>query len=293
MDRCLPALLAVVSVAALCGFSAPSRAGQEALDVRWGADFRSLCFVFLGCRVCYPDEMARASFPPPGAGPEFDFGFDWPLVSMTARWSSVTTGWPEKYRPDALDLVVMYACDAGLYEYVFPQSIRASSFTYPPEFLREAADSRYDLAGALRGREVAYEVTARGGFGASDYTIKTSLRIGVSADGKTVFYHDRPSYISDYLKSRDFFFTGRDAGDRLVFDVRMLCECAPTYFFRGETMRRIRENGRYFVQRLHEDLNEPPAAKDIETYFAFVKEGRQSYEAYLKNRGLPPRSGPL
>lgn len=276
-------------VAAAC-----PRAGAGApLAATWGPDHRSLCFDFLGRRTCYPDEVLRAAFPRPGAEPEFSFTQEWPLVSMIARWSVSTNGWPEKYRPDALDLVVMYACDAGLYEYVFPQSIRASSFTYPPDFLREAADSRYDLAEALRGKEVAYEVTARGGFGASDYMIKTSLRIGVSADGKTAFYHDHPSYISDYLTSRDFFFAGRDAGDRLVFEVRMLCECAPAHFFKGETMRRIAENGRYFVRRLHEDLKDPPTAGDIETYFRFVKAGKQSYGSYLKDRGLPLKNGPI
>jgi hypothetical protein len=277
-----------VSIAA----SAPVFAGAEEwgpLSVKWGGDFRELCFRFQGERVCYPEEMLRAAFPAPGAPPEFRFTAEWPFVSMTARWSVATKGWPEKYRPDAIDLVVMYACDADLYEYIFPDSISSSSFSCPPGFLREAEDSRYDLAGALRGKEVAYEVTAKGGFGAADYVIRTRIRIGVSADGKAVFYHDRPSYISDHLKTRDFFFAVRDAGDRLVFEVRMWCECAPALFFRGETMRRVEENGRYFVRRLHEDLDEPPTREDIEDYFRLVKEGKQSYEAYLRNHGLAPK----
>jgi hypothetical protein len=280
---------AAALLAATCAFTCHAGGETQALDATWGADFRSLCYALMGGRICYPEEMLRAAFPAPGAQPEFRFEAEWPSVSMIARWSVATKGWPEKYRPDAIDLVMMYACDAQLYEYIFPDSISASSFTYPPGFLKEAADSRYDLAGALRGKEVEYEVTAKGGFGAADYVIRTKIRIGVSPDGKTVFYHDHPSYISDHLKTRDFFFAGRDAGDRLVFEVRMRCECAPALFFRGETIRRVEENGRYFVRRLHEDLNEPPTREDIETYFRLVKEGKHSYQAYLENRGLAPK----
>lgn len=270
----------------------PCRAGAESppIDAAWSADFRSLCVGAGKDRVCYPDEMFRGEFPPPGAPPEFRFGAEWPFVSMIARWSVSTSGWPKKYRPDAVDLAMMYACDAQLYEYIFPKSIAASSFTRPPGFLKEAENSRFDLAGALRGKEVEYEVTAKGGFGAADYTIRTTMRIGVSADGKTVFYHDRPSYISDHLKSRDFFFAGRDAGDRLVFEVRMRCECAPALFFKGETMRRVEENGRYFVTRLHEDLGETPTQERIDNYFTAVRAGRQSYDAYLRNHGLAPKA---
>lgn len=286
-------VFAVLFFAAACAWGAfPCGAETEEapLHVQWGADYRSLCFGAEKERICYPEEMARTAFPAPGAPPEFQFRQEWPFVSMIARWSVATKGWPEKYRPDAIDLVMMYACDAQLYEYIFPDSISSSSFTYPPGFLREAADSRYDLAEAMRGKEVAYEVTAKGGFGAADYVIRTKIRIGVSPDGTTIFYHDHPSYISDHLKARDFFFAGRDAGDRLVFEVRMRVECVPAFFFRGETMRRVEENGRYFVQRLHEDLSEPPTAEDIGTYFRLVKEGRQSYEAYLRNRGIAPKS---
>ena len=279
----------VATVCAWIAFPCGAEAGSASLDVTWGGDYRSLCFAAGKEKGCYPEVMLCTVFPAPGAQPEFRFEAEWPFVSMAARWSVATKGWPEKYRSDAIDLVMMYACDAQLYEYIFPDSISASSFTYPPGFLREAADFRYDLAGAMRGQEVAYEVIARGGFGAADYVIRTKIRIGVSADGKAVFYHDNPSYISDYLKTRDFFFAGRDAGDRLVFEVRMWCECAPALFFRGETMRRVEENGRYFVRRLHEDLDEPPTQGDIENYFRLVKEGKQSYEAYLRNRGLAPK----
>lgn len=289
--RIIPGI-AVIAVVTAWGVSWGGGAEDPAsLDVAWAPDYRSLCFGFMERRICYPDEMLRAAFPSPGAPPEFRFAKNWPLVSMTARWSVSTKGWPEKYRKDAIDLIIMYACDAELYEYIFPESIRASAFTYPPAFLAQADDPRYDLAGALRGKEVEYEVTAKGGFGAADCLIKTRIRIGVGADRKTVFYHDKPYYISDYLKSREIVFAGRDAGDLLVFEVRMQCECGPALLFRGETMRRIEENGRYFVRRLYEDLDEPPTAEDIENYFRLVGGGKHSREAYLQNRGLSPGPG--
>lgn len=285
-----PVLTGILAAAAMYGaVTRCAGAGPLPAEVAWGADFQTLCFKGGSGQICYPEEMFRGEFPPPGSPPEYHFASEWPYVSMLARWSVSTKGWPEKYRPDAIDLAMMYACDAQIYAYIFPDSILASGFTRPPGFLKEAENSRYDLAGALRGKEAEYEVTARGGFGAADYTIRTTMRIGVSADGKTVFYHDRSSRISAHLKERDFLYAGRDAGDRLVFEARMQCECAPAIFFKGETMRRVEANGCYFVKRLHEDLGKTPTREQIENYFAAVRAGRPTYEAYIRNRGCPPK----
>jgi len=265
----LPALLIFASASsALAG-------DTEGLQVRWKADYTALDFFYLGKRYSYPVDIAREKFPPRGRPPVTQFKEEWPVISMRARWTISTAGWPEKYRSDAVDLILMFATSAQLYENIYPDLIRSSRYTYPPEFLKEAADNRYDLGGTLRGQEVDYEVTARGGFGASDYTIKTKIRIGLSADAKTVFYYDEPDYISDYLLSREFLFAGRDEGDEMHFEVIMFCVCKPRKTFKSEALRRVKNTGQYFVDRLYEKLDSPPTEEGIERYFELIKTGPQ------------------
>jgi len=257
---------------------------KDSMNVKWGADYESLSFNFLGREHHYPEDAIKGKFPPIGKKPEFEFTEEWPVVAMRARWSITTKGWPEEYRPEAIDLILMYACDAQLYEYIYPDSIKSSKFTFPPEFLKEAEGAGYRLAEVMRGKEVGYEVIARGGFGAHDYKIKTKIRIGLSQDGKTVFYFDQPEYISDYLKSREFLFAGYDGGDVMHFEIRMFCICSPRNFFRGEAMKRVKENGQYFVERLYGELDDAPTKEEIEEYLKAVKRGERPASVLAKEK---------
>jgi len=274
----------VLALVALFPTTPTSAQGKGGFDAKWGKGYHTLTFRFLGQTIEYPDYMVKAKFPPAGKEPKFDFHKEWPIVAMRATWTASVKGWPKKYRPEAIDLILMYACDAQLYENIYPDVIHSSRFTFPPEFLKEAASPEFRLAETMRGKEIGYEVEARGGFGAKDYKIRTKIRIGLSKDGKTIFYHDRPEYISAHLKTREYIFAAHDAGNCIHFDARLLCECAPRRTFRGEAMRRIEADSMYFVRRIYEDLDDAPTLDEIETYLGMVQKGEHPVQALLKKR---------
>lgn len=253
------------------------------LQAKWGKDYETLSFNYLGEKIEYPKELMKSKFPPIGKKPEITHGGEWPVVAMRARWSISAKEWPSEYRSEAIDLILMYACSASLYEYIFPKIIKNSKVTMPPEFKKEAAERTHRLAEVMRGKEVGYEVTAKGGFGADDYKIKTKIRIGLSKDGKSVFYFDEPTYISNYLDVREFLFGGHDAGDTMHFEVVTLSVCKTPQMFKGEITRRARQTGEYFVKRLYEDLSDAPTKEEIETYLDFVLKGEGTLKEVLNS----------
>ena len=270
--------------------SAPA-SGQDDNDVRvqWGNDFQTLNVEFRGHKLEYPADMLTAEFPPPGAPPAILLKKEWAVVALRAKWTVSAQDWPQKYRRAATDLILMFACDAQLYEYVFPGVVRSSRFTSPSEFVQMAQNpAKYELAKSLRGQEVKYAFTASAGFGAKDYQMTTKIRIGVSPDGKTVFYCDSPQYISDYLKVRDYFFACHDAGDVLRFEGVMICVCTPTWF-KDTTMDRTGKSAQYFVDRMYQILKKAPTESGIEDYLGLVKDGYASLDDYLKRHGVKPK----
>jgi hypothetical protein len=255
----------------------------EGLKARWDKDHRALAFSFREEDVKYPPDLVEAKFPPAGAAPEFDFEKAWPTVTMIARWTASTEGWPPDHRAQALDLILMHATDAELYAHVFPEVIKAGIVTYPAEFLKEASDPlAFNLAESIRGKDVAVEVKARGGFGAADYEIRTRIRVGLSEDARTLFYFDSPDYISEHVKIRDYLFAAHDAGDRIHFEARLLCVCAPRRTFRGVAMSRIEADTRYLVDRMYEDLDNAPTKAEIEAYLATIKKGSRPLSALFR-----------
>jgi hypothetical protein len=280
--------MAGVLVAVLASSPAPGQEGDNG-QIQWGNDYQSLTALFWGHKLEYPADMLTAEFPPPGAAPAMLSKKVWPVVALRAKWTISAQDWPRKYRPCATDLILMFACDAQLYEYVFPGVVRSSRFTSPSEFVRMAQDPlNHNLAQALRGQEVRYAFTATAGFGAKDYQMTTKIRIGVSSDGKTVFYCDSPQYISDYLKVRDYFFACHDAGDALRLEGVMVCVCTPTWF-KDTTMDRTAKSGEYFATRMYQILQKAPTEKTIEDYLALVKDGYASLDDYLKRHGIKPK----
>jgi hypothetical protein len=269
------------------GLGFPASA-QNVNDVRveWGPDYRWLRFSYLEQDWQYARDLLNTQFPPAGQPPEVKVYKNWPVVSLQARWTASAKGWPEKYRKDAVDIMLMFACDAQMYEYLFPDVIKSSRFTFPPEFLTEAQNPQFNLAQSLRGKEVGYQITAKAGFGASDYTIKTKIRIGLDDSEKTVFFHDKPEYISEHLKTRQYFFAGSDAGDCIKLEAKIYCECAPRYMLQGEAMRRVENTSRYFVQRIYERLDNAPTLQEIEDYLAMVKGGYQNFADFAKKYHL-------
>jgi hypothetical protein len=249
----------IAVAAALVGaLSVSAAVAGEAGDIgqRWAADSRTLGLEFRGQPLEYPRDLGKGTYPQPESGPDFDFEKDWPAVTMKARWSISMKSWPASERAQALDVVLLRACDAGRYTRIFPDFIRSSTFTAPPEFVAEIRDpEKHKLAESLNGSQARYDITARAGFGAADYDLSARIRFGVSADGRAVFYHDHAESISDHLTTREFILAVQEDGDMLRFEVVMLGVCQPRRLFRGETLRRIEDNGRYYVQRLYEELS--------------------------------------
>lgn len=244
----------------------------QPIKVKWAADWREIEFTFQDETCRWPEDVVNATFPPPGAEPEFKIEKKWPVVALRTRWTIPLGRLPSKYRSQIRDLILMYACDAKMYQHNYPQVIRSSAYRCPKEFIAEAKDPfGYDLAEALRGKLVAYTITANAGFGAPDYTIETAMRIGVSRDGKTVFYHDTPDTITAHLKSRDYLAAFHISNDNLYCEGRMLCICTRRFFFRGEQMRRVASSGQYFSSQLYHDFLETRDEQQIADYLDLVK----------------------
>lgn len=275
----VPTVSASVMLAAMAALPALAGEKTEKPVITWGDGHRSVTYAFRGKEITYPRDMLKGKFPPPGAEPEYNFKMEWPVVTMRARWSMSMKGFPVKYRPYAIDHFLMFAGNAQIYEHIFPGQITSSLFKYPPGFLKKAEDpGRFHLAEKMRGKHIAYEITANAGFGAGEYTIETKILVGLSDDGKTVFYHDEPSYISDFLTTRDFLFAARDAGDEMHFEVIMACICSPRRTFRNETMKRVKESGKYFVDRLYKATNSSPTAEKIEETMFKIKKVVAAFE---------------
>ena len=77
-----------------------------------------------------------------------------------------------------------------------------------------------------------------------------------------MFYHDHAAYISEHLTRREFILAAREEDDTIQFEVVMLSVCRPRLLFRGETLRRIEDNGRYYVERLAEHCRLLPQDSD-------------------------------
>jgi hypothetical protein len=185
----------------------------------------------------------------------------------------------------------MYACDAGLMHKLFPEMIREGEFTAPAEFRKKAANPKgFNLVQALRGREVKYQVLAKAGLGAPDYTIKTQVRIGLSEDNKTVFSYDAPDYISANLKLREILFAAHDAGDRTLFELRVVCICAPRRVFRSVAMGRIQDGNKYFVEQLYALSSHPPTRGELVRYSEVLKKADIDLQELMDTNTTPSDS---
>lgn len=244
----LPALFVLAAATGRGDDSAPAP-----LNEKWDANAQSLSFDFRGDARRYPDALngdAARSWP---TSIEIDAQQVWPVVTLHARWSIPTADWPSPYRASPLDLALLWMLDAGAYPQSYPEIILESTFNCPRELACEAyAPADFALGHALRGRRLGYEVLARAGFGAADYRVRANVRVGLSADGKTAFYHDAALSITEHLLTRDYVVAVRSVDDRLLFEVQVVCVCAPRMLFRGEAMRRVQSDGEYFIRRTAE-----------------------------------------
>lgn len=264
---CTLSALLVAAIAA-----APAVAAEPTgLDVQWNDDYTSLSFNYLGEPGSFAESIKSGSYPSPGSPPDIQFYKSFPVVAIRAKWTASTAGWPKEYRGDALDYVIMRSADADFYHEIYPKIIADSKITVPPEFVKEANAHRdFSLVEALRGKDMKYQITAMGGFGAKDYQIDTTITLGLSSDNKTAFFTDTPSYISDYLKTREYVFAAHDAGDHIRFDILVFCLCKPTWL-KGETMKRVESSSRYLIDRMYKLLSDAPTQKEIDQMNELMK----------------------
>ena len=275
-----PWLSVWVLVAALtAGVRAPVVAAAETaaddksdMKVQWGRTYETLSFHFGGEDISYPQAITVETFMAGDEPYSFETTLKWPIVICEARWTVSTADWPDEQRDKILDFVLMRMCDADSFAYLYPKKILASKLLEGPDLAPPAAgpDRPRSLAEALRGQTIRYTMTAKGGFGANDSVIHSKMRIGVSADGKTAFYHDAAESISDNHLGRDFFFAVHDAGDRLRFEVRGHYVSKPRSGFRNKAMNRTAETVRYVIKLKAARLGAPPTSDEIEMHGTMV-----------------------
>ncbi|HDZ22043.1 hypothetical protein LCGC14_0016420 [marine sediment metagenome] len=275
-----PRLSVWVLVAALtAGVWAPvvtaaEPAADEKVDmkVQWGETYETLSFRFGGEDISYPQAIMVEDFMPGDEPYSFETTLKWPIVICEARWTVSTADWPAEQRDKILDFVLMRMCDADSFAYLYPKKIIASKLLEGPDLSAPAdgEDRPRSFAEALRGKTIRYTMTAKGGFGANDSVIQSKMRIGVSADGKTAFYHDTAESISDNHLGRDFFFAVHDAGDHLRFEVRGHYVSKPRVGFRKKAMNRTAETVRYVIKIKAARLGAPPTSEEIEMHGTMV-----------------------
>ena len=250
-------MIIIIIVGIITGASVwASKENSKGLIIKWGTDFQSISFHLEDKSDSYPDAMLKDPFLSRKGFLDIKVLEGWPVYGIRARWTMPTADFSKKYREHALDLVLMRACDANIYTRLYAKVIKASKVTLPLQFRLEAKDPvPNSLIEIMRGKKVGYEITAEGGVGAKDYTISTEIHVGVSKDGKTVFYYDKPKRISEHLSRREILFAAHDAGDHIRFEVIAYCECAPRRLFRDEMMKRVNDDSRYLIEQMKNDLD--------------------------------------
>ena len=227
-------------------------------SVKWDPDFTSLEFSFANgaLKGRYPDDMTKNTFPPINEPPEIKVEKKWPDVTMNAKWTIDISKLSSEKKDNVLDSILISSCNPNYYKENFPKTIVSTEFILPPEYKKELQDFNYNLAEALRGKTLNYNVVMNAGFGASDYTIKTRIYIGASKDGKTVFYYDRPKEISAHLEVREFILAAHRDGNKIFIEINIFCRCEPSQFIRGTKMNRVENDSRYFIMQMYSQLKQ-------------------------------------
>jgi len=230
--------------------SSEQKIKTKSSDENWNTDFTSLNLSLGKLKCCYPDDMISGDFPPAGESPVIKSEKTWPDVSMNAKWTIDIKDWTPEEKSNALDSILMRACNPNFYKKDFPKTIESTKFTPPPEFKKEEENPNYNLLESLRGKTLNYEVVMNAGFGAGDYTIKTKIYIGASKDGNTFFYYDRPENISAHLEIREFTLAAHKSDNKIFVEINIFCRCKPSAFIRGTKMNRVEDDSKYFIMQM-------------------------------------------
>ena len=234
----------------------PDKSAQTNLitgAVKWNSDFTALDYSFGNSilKGSYPKDMTKNVFPSEGKPPEIKSEKKWPDVYMNAKWTIDISSLSSAEKANKLDSILMRLCNPSFYKEDFPKTIVSTDFTLPPEFKKEEENPDYNLVNSLKGKMLDYKVVMNAGFGASDYTIKTTIHIGATEDGKTIFYYDQPEHISNHLDVREFIFAAHQTEDKIFFELNIFCKCESSKFIRGTKMNRVENDSRYFIEQLY------------------------------------------
>ena len=226
-------------------------AQPDDFNVVWGPGGQTLALDFLGRTLRYPPDAASGTFPGPADPQQFQIQKQWPLVTLWSRWSVDKTAWPAEHRARVLDLLLMRICDTSGYPRAYPKIVRKTTYREPPAFLNKDWTPLVEEFGRrMSGRQVSYTIDCIGGFAAANYQIVTTTTVGRSADGKTIYYHDKPEMITANLTTRQVVFAAHDAGDRICFDVKAIYVASPGALFKGIVLGRIAGSSKYLIERM-------------------------------------------
>jgi hypothetical protein len=271
MMRFLLSLIAILVLTCSLTFA------QTDTTVVWNSNATEMSVVIDGETVSFPQLMFRDDFPEPDTGPDATIDKTWPVFTYHLRWSASTLDWPEESRDNALDYILMRACNINAYARLYHETVISARITYPPQFVAEAMDvNAVSLTGILRGQTIEYEMLTSGGFGAPDALIETALAIGASRNGKTIFYSDESQMIDENLDKRTVIFAAHDAGDRINFELWGEYVAKDRALFRGEAMNRLERANVYLANEMVRYLDDAPTAEEIEKYNATIAAGSRT-----------------
>ncbi|MCE5278417.1 MAG: hypothetical protein ABFD92_07240 [Planctomycetaceae bacterium] len=246
-------------------------AKPDDFNLVWESNHRGLELDFAGSTLQYPRDAVAGPYPAPGNPPEVRVSKKWPVVTMMARWSIPVDLYPAKYRPHALDIVMLRVCDLENYNKAYPAVVRSTTLDAKPEFLTPAWTPLIEgFAQRMAGRMIGYTIHGISTLG--DYDIKTTMAAGASADGSTIFYYDNPKSISKHLRTRQVVFAAHRKGGRIYLDLKGIYVCSDT-LFKGIIIDRVADNTRYLADRLCHYMGDE-AARDVEPFLQSIYKRR-------------------
>ncbi|MEN6665162.1 MAG: hypothetical protein ABFD85_14320 [Phycisphaerae bacterium] len=246
-------------------------AKSDDFNVVWESGHHGLELDFAGSTLQYPRDVVAGPYPAPGSPPEVRVSKKWPVATMMARWSIPVDLYPAKYRPHALDIVMLRVCDLENYNHAYPAVVRSVTLDAKPEFLTPAWTPLIEgFAQRMCGRTIGYTIHGISTLG--DYDIKTTMAAGASADGDTIFYYDNPKSITKHLRTRQVVFAAHRKGDRIYLDLKGIYVCSDT-LFKGIIIDRVANNTRYLADRLCHYMGDE-AARDVGPFLQSIYKRR-------------------
>ncbi len=97
--------------------------------------------------------------------------------------------------------------------------------------------------------------------------------IGSTADNRTVFYYDEPSYIREHFLKRNVVFTAHITNGELRAEIWGLYVYSPRSSFRDVAISRTRDTTNYLIDQMYRYFGSAPDQETIDAYYKTVKDG--------------------